>query len=87
MVEQAIQMALLPSAIYHKMQKAFSMFENGTLKGQKARVMTGVTLQKALEGKLAPKLSQFKVFQGLKVIIRFNYIFIRCVHPFSHFLG
>ena len=78
MVEQAIQMALLPSAIYHKMQKAFLMFEDGTLKGQKARVMTGVTLQKALEGKLAPKLSQFKVFQGLKVIITSQLYYKMC---------
>ena len=43
------------------------MYENGTLKGQKVRVMSGITLQKALEGKLAPKLPQFKVFQGLQV--------------------
>lgn len=67
MVDQAIQMALLPAAIYHKMQSVFSHFEEGKLKGQKPRQMTGITLQKALEGKLAPKLSQFKVFQGLQV--------------------
>ena len=67
MVDQAIQMALLPAGIYHKMQSVFSRFEEGKLKGQKPRQMTGITLQKALEGKLAPKLSQFKVFQGLQV--------------------
>ena len=67
MVEQAIQMALQPSAIYHKMQRVFSMYENSTLKGQKVRVMSGITLQKAFEGKLAPKLPQFQVFQGLQV--------------------
>ena len=67
MIEQAIQMALLKGPIYHKMQDAFKRFEEGKLKGQKERKMTGVTLQKALEGKLAPKLGQFKVFQGLKV--------------------
>ena len=49
MVEQAIQMALQPSASYHKTQRVFSMYENGTLKGQKVRVMSGITLQKALE--------------------------------------
>ena len=59
MVEQAIQMALLPPVIYHKMQEAFKRYENGTLKGKKGRVMEGLTLQKAIEGKLAPKLHQF----------------------------
>lgn len=60
-------MALLPPIIYHKMQEVFKRYENGALKGQKVRVMEGLTLQKAIEGKLAPKLHQFKVFQGLKV--------------------
>jgi hypothetical protein len=69
MVEQAIQMAVQPAAIYHKMQKVFTHYEEGKIKGQKPRQMIGVTLQKALEGKLAPKLSHFKVFQGLKVSI------------------
>ena len=68
MVEQAIQMALQPPAIYHKMQAVFAMYEEGTLKDQKKRVMSGSTLQMAIEGKLAPKLPQFKIFQGLKVI-------------------
>lgn len=67
MIEQAIQMALLPAPIYHKMQEVFSRYEEGKLKGQRARQMTGCTLRKALEGKLAPKLSQFKMFQGLQV--------------------
>ena len=67
MVEQAIQMALLPATVYHKMQTVFARYEEGKLKGQKLRKMTGITLQKALEGKLAPKLSQFKMFQGLQV--------------------
>lgn len=67
MVEQAIQMALLPAPIYHKMQSVFTLYEEGKLNGQKAWQMTGLTLQKALEGKLAPKLSQFKAFQGLQV--------------------
>lgn len=67
MVEQAIQMALQPPGIYHKMQTVFKMYEEGTLKDQKKRVMNGTTLQMAIEGKLAPKLPQFKVFQGLKV--------------------
>ncbi len=66
MVEQAIQMALLPSATYHKMQKVFQLYEEGKIKGQKSRQMSGVTLQKALEGKLAAKLSHFKIFQGLQ---------------------
>lgn len=60
-------MALLRGPIYHKMQDVFRMYEEGKLKGQKVRSMTGLTLQKALEGKLAPKLHQFKVFQGLEV--------------------
>ena len=47
----------------------FKMYEEGKLKGQRVRNMTGVTLQKALEGKLAPKLHQFKVFQGLEVCL------------------
>ena len=52
MVEQAIQMALLPAATYHKIQPVFSRFEEGKLKGQKPRQMTSITLQKALEEKL-----------------------------------
>ena len=67
MVEQAIQKALLSSPTYHKVQSVFGMYEEGELKGQKAQQMTGITLQKAIEGKFAPKLSQFKVFQGLQV--------------------
>ena len=67
MVEQAIQMALQPSQVYHKMQAVFQHFEDGTLKGQKKRQMMGITLQKAIEGKFAAKLPQFKIFQGLKV--------------------
>lgn len=64
-------MALLEPAIYHKMQNVFSMYEAGKLKGQKKREMSGATLQRALEGKLAPKLSQFKIFQGLQVLALF----------------
>lgn len=60
-------MALLKGNIYHKMQEVFLKFEEGKLKGQKTRKMEGVTLQKALEGKLAPKLQHFKIFQGLQV--------------------
>lgn len=64
MVEQAIQMALQPPAIYHNMQKVFGMYE-GTLKDQKKRVMSGSTLQMAIEGKFAPKLPLFKILQRL----------------------
>ena len=60
-------MALQSSSVYHRMQKAFTLYEEGRLKGQKVHQMVGVTLQKAIEGRLAPKLPQFKVFQGLKV--------------------
>ena len=67
MIEQAIQMALQPSHVYHKMQLGFHRYEAGTLKDQKPREMKGLTLLRALEGKFAPKLTQFKVFQGLKV--------------------
>ena len=69
MVEQAIQMALQPCTIYHKMQQVFLRYEEGALKGQKPRELKGLTLQKALEGRFAPKLTQFKVFQGLKVCV------------------
>ena len=72
MVEQAIQMALQPCTIYHKMQQVFLRYEAGTLKGQKPRELKGLTLQKALEGRFAPKLTQFKVFQGLKVCVLEN---------------
>lgn len=80
MIDQAIQMVLLPGCIYHKMQEVFRLFEEGKLKGQKPRVMKGVTLKKALEGKLAPKLPQFKVFQGLDVSWS-GYLFSSCTHP------
>ena len=67
MIDQAIQMALQEASIYHMMQKVFGLFEEGKLKGQKAITMKGVMLQKVLEGKLAPKLHHFKVFQGLEL--------------------
>ena len=76
-------MALQPPAIYHKMQKMFTMYEEGKLKDQKKRMMTGSTLQMAIEGKLAPKLHQFKVFQGLKVshiIYSYNYNIVMFLH-------
>lgn len=60
-------MALLKGNIYCKMQEVFIKFEEGRLKGQKTRKIEGVTLQKALEGKLAAKLQHFKIFQGLEV--------------------
>ena len=60
-------MALLKSTVYNKMQTVFTLFEEGKLRGQKVREMKGVTLQKALEGKLAPKLHHFKIFQGIDV--------------------
>ena len=57
MVEQAIQMAIQPSPVYHKMQMAFSMYEDGQLKGQKSREMKGVAIQKGMEGKFSAKLT------------------------------
>ena len=74
MIEQAIQMALQEAGIYHKMKEVFGLYEEGKLKGQKAVTMKGAMLQKALEGKLAPKLHHFKVFQGLDVSN--NYIYL-----------
>ena len=62
-------MALQKCNIYHKMKKVFGLFEEGKLKGQKCVMMKGAMLQKAIEGKLAPKLHHFKVFQGLDVSI------------------
>ena len=59
--------ALIPAPICHKIQSTFTLFEEGKSKGLKPRQMTGITLQKALERKLAPKLSQFRAFQGLQV--------------------
>ena len=59
MVEQAIQTALQPSPVYSKMQEVFTLFEGGNLKGQKAREMTGMNLQKALEGRFSAKLGHF----------------------------
>ena len=67
MVEQAIQMALQPSHVYHRMKTVFLKYEEGKLKGQKVRDLKGLSLQKALEGRYAAKLPQFKVFQGLQV--------------------
>ena len=76
MVEQAIQMALLPAAIYHKMQSVFSRFEEGKLKGQKLRQMTGITLQKALEGKLAPSCPSLKCFRASRYDLRIYFLLI-----------
>ena len=62
------------------MQRVFSLYEEGKLKGQKVHDMTGTTLQKALEGRLAPKLPQFKIFQGLKVLYMHNLYYILHLH-------
>jgi len=72
MIEQAIQMALQPAIIYHKMKDVFQKYEEGRLKGQKEHSLKGASLQKALEGKLAAKLPQFKIFQGLNVSVSFR---------------
>ena len=67
MIDQAIQVAIQKSSVYHKMQMVFGLFEEGKLKGQKRREMKGVMMQKALEGRLAPKLHHFIIFQGIGV--------------------
>lgn len=60
MVEQGIQMAIQSSvAVYHRIQRVFTLYEEGKLKGQTLHEMVGITLQKALEGRLVPKLPQF----------------------------
>ena len=79
MVEQAIQMALQPCTIYHKMQQVFLRYEEGTLKGQKPSKLKALTLQKALKGRFAPKRTQFKVFQGLKLKNVMTSI-VKCFH-------
>ena len=66
-VLQAIQMALLPAQTYLKMQRVFSMYEEGKLKGQKQRKMSQANIRKALDGQFSPKLYHFKPFQGLQV--------------------
>lgn len=66
-VLQAIQMALLPAQTYLKMQRVFSMYEEGKLKGQKQRKMSQPNIRKALDGQFSPKLYHFKPFQGLQV--------------------
>ena len=64
MVEQAMQMALQPSPVYSKMQEVFTLFEGGNLKGQKAREMTGMNLQKVLKGGFLQSLGTSKYFKA-----------------------
>ena len=67
-METAIQMALQPPKIYHMMQKAFSMYENGELKGQKIpNPLTSSSRKRALHGQYSTKAHHFKAFQGLQV--------------------
>ena len=66
-VETAIQMALQPPSVYHKMQRVFSMFEAGELKEQKRPTATAASRKKALQGHYSAKLQHFKMFQGLQV--------------------
>ena len=66
-MEKAIQMAIQPPHIYHKMQGVFTDYEDGKLKGQKPRPMTQTNIQKALEGRFSANLQHFQPFQGLKV--------------------
>lgn len=67
MVEQAIQMAIQPSPVYHKMQQVFLLHEHGQLKGEKLREMKGSAINKGMDGKFSAKLTDFKIFQGLQV--------------------
>jgi len=60
-------MALQSSEVYHLLQKVFSKFEQGHLKGQQEHKLKATGLQKALQGKYSAKLQHFKMFQGLKV--------------------
>ena len=76
MVLRAIQVAKLPTAVYLKTQQFFSMFGKGLLKRQKQRKLKGSTLNKAIGGKFEPKLTHFKIIQGLSV----------CVRNFLHFI-
>ena len=69
-------MAQMRAPVYHKLQAMFAMYEEGRLKGQKEREMKGITLQKALEGKLAPKLYHFKIFQGIDVCVKMHIILV-----------
>jgi hypothetical protein len=48
------------------------MVASTILKGQKVRELKGLTLQKAPGGRFAPKLTQYKVFQGLKACVLEN---------------
>lgn len=66
---QAIQMALQPADVYHKMKMVFEAMEVGKLKGQTERVLSLTNASKALSGKFSAKISHFKPFQGLKVCI------------------
>ena len=47
--------------------EVFALFEERKLKGQKKVELKGVMLQKALEGRLALKLPQYKSIQGIDV--------------------
>lgn len=50
------------------MQRVFKLFEDGQLKGKTKRDLTNPDiLAKSLDGSLSPKLTHFKVFQGLQV--------------------
>lgn len=49
-------MALQSSEVYHLLQKVFSKFEQGHLKGQQEHKLKGTGLQKALQGKYSAKL-------------------------------
>ena len=67
MIEQAIQMALLPNSVYEKLTEVFDMYEKGMLKDQSPVQFSGQNLRMALERRFAAKLQHFKIFQGMKV--------------------
>lgn len=57
------------------MKTVFIMFEEGKLKGKKERDLDDPdVLQKSLDGALSARLTHFKVFQGLEVTNKINYV-------------
>ena len=66
------------------MQRVFTLFEGGKLKGQQTDKMKGAEILKTVDGKFSAKLQHFKMLQGLNMsenmLCQYGCMHISCMY-------